>query len=117
MTRALRIPAIAILVLAMLNAAPGLCFCRQHGAAGPAGDAGSAGCCHRGTLAFHAVDVSCCQIDKAEHAAAQPDTIAVALPAPEATVLPPHAAAAGAPVQPLTAAALSPSPPVLPLRI
>jgi len=71
--------AIAILALAaaMLNASPGLCFCRHAVPDSHSDNADEQGCCHRSSPTISGNGFSCCQIDRAERQATAQDSVVV----------------------------------------
>ena len=73
MGRTLKAIAILALAVAMLNASPGLCFCRHAAAESTSGDSGEHSCCHRTTPTIGGTGSACCQIDRAERNATAQD--------------------------------------------
>jgi hypothetical protein len=74
MRQTLKAIAILALAVAMLNASPGLCFCRHAIADAASGDAGDHSCCHRSSPTLSNTGFACCQIDRAERQATSPDS-------------------------------------------
>jgi len=108
----------AALVLALLNASAGLCFCHR-GPVLPGESPGSAGCCHgpgsSGSVTVNA-EGSCCHIESAETAAAPVVVVQLAPPAATVTVVADQTDAAD--VLPcLAGTLLDRSPPLFTLRI